>query len=198
MATIALFHSVLGLRPGMRDAAERLEAAGHTVHLVDQYAGLVFDDYETASRYAEEERGYPSLMQAALEGVAGIEGPLVVAGFSNGGGMAEFVAANRPAVVGVLMLSGALPPAMIGATWPAGVPAQIHYTESDPFRSQEGIDAVVAAVRDADGEVESFDYPGRGHLFADPSKVDEFQPDEAELMWSRVMEFLARVDEATT
>ena len=196
MATIALFHSVLGLRPGMRDASERLTAAGHDVHLVDQYDGLVFDDYEAASAYAEGERGFPALMQAALEGVAGIDGPFVVAGFSNGGGMAEYVAASRPGVVGVLMLSGALPPDLIGITWPSGVPAQIHYTEADPFRSQDGVDAVLAAVRAAGGEAEAFDYPGSGHLFADPSKEDEFQPEEADLMWGRVLAFLARVDAA--
>ncbi len=39
-----------------------------------------------------------------------------------------------------------------------------------------------------------YDYPGFGHLFADPSKADEFQPAEAELMWSRVLDFLSRVE----
>jgi dienelactone hydrolase len=198
MASIALFHSVLGLRPGMHDAAERLTAAGHTVHLVDQFDGLVFDDYEPASVYAEQDRGFPALMQAAIEGVASIEGPLLVGGFSNGGGMAEFVAANRAGVTGVLLLSGALPPDVIGISWPSGVPAQVHYTEGDPFRRQDNVDAVLRAVRDAGGEVETFDYPGDGHLFADPSKTDEYQPEEAEVMWARVIDFVARVDGATT
>ena len=90
------------------------------------------------------------------------------------------------------MLSGALDPAVIGVTWPQGVPAQVHYTVDDPFRQQEEIDAVVAAVEAADATVEVFDYPGSGHLFADPSKADEYQPAEAGVMWSRVAEFLER------
>lgn len=45
MASIALFHSVLGVRPGVQDAAARLRARGHEVLVVDQYDGRSFDDY---------------------------------------------------------------------------------------------------------------------------------------------------------
>jgi dienelactone hydrolase len=191
VATVALFHSALGVRPGVDDAAELLRSRGHEVRVVDQYAGRVFDDYETAMAYVEEV-GFPALMAKALELTADLPDGFVTAGFSNGGGMAEFVAGSRP-VSGVLMLSGALDPAEIGLTWPRGVPAQIHYTVDDPFRSQEGIDAVVAAAEAAGAAVEIFDYPGSGHLFADPSKADEYQPAEAALMWERVTGFLDRI-----
>jgi dienelactone hydrolase len=191
VATIALFHSVLGLRPGVDDAAELMRAHGHEVRVVDQYDGMVFDDYEPAMAYANEV-GYPALMTKALELTADMPDGFVTAGFSNGGGMAEYVAASRPGVQGVLMLSGALDPAVIGVTWPQSVSAQVHYTVDDPFRQQEEIDAVVAAVEAAGATVEVFDYPGSGHLFADPSKADEYQPAEAAVMWSRVAEFLER------
>jgi dienelactone hydrolase len=191
VATVALFHSALGVRPGVDDAAELLRSRGHEVRVVDQYAGRVFDDYETAMAYVEEV-GFPALMAKALELTADLPDGFVTAGFSNGGGMAEFVAGSRP-VSGVLILSGALDPAEIGLTWPRGVPAQIHYTVDDPFRSQEGIDAVVAAAEAAGAAVEIFDYPGSGHLFADPSKADEYQPAEAALMWERVTGFLDRI-----
>ena len=36
MAQVALFHSVLGVRPGIHEAATRLRAAGHDVLVVDQ------------------------------------------------------------------------------------------------------------------------------------------------------------------
>lgn len=113
----------------------------------------------------------------------------VAAGFSNGGGMSEYVATQRP-VTGVLMLSGALPLNMIGVdAWPAGVPAQIHYTVHDPFRRQESVDAVAASVRAAGAALEVFDYPGDGHLFTDPSLEREHQPAEATLLWQRVLAF---------
>jgi hypothetical protein len=31
-------------------------------------------------------------------------------------------------------------------------------------------------------------------VFTDASKADEFQPDEAKLLWERVLDFLERVD----
>jgi dienelactone hydrolase len=198
MATVALFHSVLGPREGVHDAAALLREHGHSVLVVDQYGGRTFDDYPEASAFAES-IGYPALMRLALESTAELPAPLVTAGFSNGGGMAELVATARPGdVVGVLMLSGALPLEVIGAQWPAGVPAQIHYTLDDPFRSQEGIDAVAATVREAGGECEVFDYAGGGHVFTDASKPDEYQPEEARLLWERALAFLGRVDSGRT
>ena len=35
MAEVVLFHSALGLRPGVTTAADRLRAAGHKVHAPD-------------------------------------------------------------------------------------------------------------------------------------------------------------------
>jgi dienelactone hydrolase len=190
MTNIALFHSVLGVRPGVTAAADRLRAAGHDVLVVDQYEGRVFDDYDEADEFARA-IGYPTLMGRAAEAVQGLSDGFIAAGFSNGGGMAEFVATVRP-VSGVLMFSGALPLEMIGVdAWPAGVPAQIHYTTEDPFRSQEAIDAVAAQVRAAAAAIEVFDYPGRGHLFTDASLPREYDEAAADLLWSRVLPFCA-------
>jgi len=188
MASIALFHSVLGVRRCVLDAGERLRAAGHEVRIVDQYGGRYFDDYQEASAFAEA-IGYPALMQQAADAVQDLADGFVVAGFSNGGGMAEFVATRR-SVAGVLMLSGALPLRMIGVEqWPGGLPGQIHYALDDPFRNQEGIDAVLSAARAANAEVAMFDYPGHGHLFTDASLPEEFDPEAAELLWDRVLSF---------
>jgi dienelactone hydrolase len=194
MTTIALFHSVLGVRPGIVAAADRLRAAGHDVVVVDQYEGRGFDDYAEASAFAEA-IGYPTLMAGAAEAVRDQPEDLLVAGFSNGGGMAEFVATQRP-VRGVLMLSGALPLEMMGVdAWPAAVPAQIHYATDDPRRIQAWVDAVVADVRRAGAAVDLFDYPGSGHLFTDPSLPDEYDEQSAELLWSRVEAFCASPSE---
>ena len=190
MTDVALFHSILGVRPGVLDAAERLGAAGHTVHVVDQYDGRTFDDYDEADVFAESV-GYPELMRRALTAVESLPDGFVVAGFSNGAGMAEHVAVNRP-VSGALLFSGALPLRFLGdVSWPSGVPAQIHQTLDDPFRSDENTVEVAQSIRDAGGEVELFDYPGAGHLFTDTSMVDEFDAESAELMWERVLAFLA-------
>lgn len=190
MSTVALFHSVLGVRPGVLDAAARLRTAGHEVHVVDQYDGRVFDGYDEAAAFAEG-IGYPALMARAEAAVAGLPDGFAVAGFSNGGGMAEYVATRRR-VAGVVLLSGTLPLELLGVdAWPAGVPAQVHYAVDDPFRQQEWVDAVVGAVRAAGAPVEVFDYPGSGHLFTDASLPVEHDPRATEQLWSRVLPFVA-------
>lgn len=192
MATIALFHSVLGIRPGLLQFADTLRAAGHEVHVMDQNEGKVFDEYEPAMALMEEV-GFKELTARAMAATANLPDGFVTAGFSNGAGMAEYVAGRRR-VAGVLMLGGALDLEWLDMSWPAGVPAQIHTTVDDPWREQEGIDGVAQAVKAAGGEIEVFDYPGSGHLFADSSKADEYQPAEADLMMTRIKAFLDRID----
>lgn len=192
MSQIALFHSVLGVRPGVLEAARRLRSVGHDVEVVDQYDGRVFDDYEEASAYAER-IGFPALMESAVAAVAPLPDGFIAAGFSNGGGMAEYVATQRR-VGGVVMVSAALPLEMLGATtWPTDVPAQIHYTLDDPFRQQDWIDSLVGSIRSAGAPLELFDYPGSGHLFTDPSLPGEHEAEAAELVYERVLGFCSAV-----
>jgi dienelactone hydrolase len=191
MASIALFHSVLGVRPGISDAAGRLRAAGHDVLVVDQYDGRVFDDYDEAGRYVEEV-GFPALMARAADAVRDLPDGFVAAGFSNGAGMAEHVATRRR-VSGVLLVSGALPMAVLGApSWPAGLPAQLHRATGDPLRSAEWDDALAADVAAAGGVLEVIRYEVTGHLFTDPSLPAEYDEQASELLWQRALAFCDR------
>ncbi|MBA2559860.1 MAG: dienelactone hydrolase family protein [Propionibacteriales bacterium] len=193
MTDIAMFHSVLGVRPGVHAAADLLRSHGHTVHVIDQYDGRVFSDYGEAAAFAET-LGYPALMAAAVELTRALPEGLVCMGFSNGAAMAQFVASSRQGVGGAVLLSGAIDPTELGLTaWPPTVPVQIHFTVDDPFRQQAWLEAAVGAVRAAGAEVEQFNYPGSGHLFTDPSLEGEYQPIEAEQLWPRVLDFIARV-----
>jgi hypothetical protein len=65
-------------------------AAGHDVHVIDQYNGRVFDDYEEADAFVKS-IGFPALMSAAVEAVSGLPDGFVAMGFSNGAGMATHV-----------------------------------------------------------------------------------------------------------
>jgi dienelactone hydrolase len=102
--------------------------------------------------------------------------------------------ATQRELSGVVMVSGSLGLDELGVeAWPAGLPAQIHYSIDDPFRNQEWIDSVIAAVRGSGSPVEMFDYPGAGHLFSDSSLADEYDSANAELLWTRLTEFCATV-----
>lgn len=189
MATIALFHSALGVRPGVLDAADRLRAAGHHAVVVDQYGGRTFDDYASAAAHVDS-LGFPALMQSALDATAELADGFVVAGFSNGAGMAEHVALHREVAAAVL-LSGALPLPFLGASaWPGAVPVQLHYATRDPFRNQEWVTGLLADVRSSGAAAELYEYDAHGHLFTDASLTAEYDAESAELLWKRVTRFL--------
>lgn len=189
MSRIALFHSVLGVRPGIEDAAARLRSAGHEVLVVDQYGGRSFDDYDEASRFVDS-IGFPALMEQAVDAVSGLEDGFVTMGFSNGAGMATHIAATR-GVSAAVLCSGALPLEMIGAsTWPRRVPTQLHYAVDDPFKDEESVTSVLRSINEAGNVAEYVQYPGRGHLFTDESLPDEYDSAAAEALWSHVLRFL--------
>jgi dienelactone hydrolase len=191
MSQIALFHSALGVRAGVTGLADRLRAAGHEVLVVDQYDGRTFDAQDEAGAYVGSV-GFPALMGRAVEAVTGLDDGFVAMGFSNGAGMAEFVATQR-AVSRVVLMSGALPLGMLGAgAWPSGVAVQLHYAAADPYRVAEWVDAFVAEVTASGAPLEChLDYPVAGHLFTDPTLPDEYDAAAAELLTERVLAFCA-------
>ena len=190
MTTIALFHSVLGVRQGVLDAAERVRQDGHDVLVVDLFDGRTFEDYPPALTFAQEV-GHEMLMQRAVEADSALPDGFVSAGFSLGCVMAVHVATQRT-VSGVLMVAGAIPVSAFDndVRWPAGVPTQTHSTLADPWREQDEIDQAVRDVEAGGGTIEVFDYPGSGHLFTDPTLPAEYDPDATETFWSRVLPFV--------
>src|SRR3712207_9425151 len=109
MTQIALFHSVLGVRPGILDAADRLRAAGHEVLVVDQYDGLVFDDYAEAGAFVAR-IGFPPLLDAPVAGAPDLAHGFVARRLLPGGGQGGTVA-THPGGRGEGVISAALAPA---------------------------------------------------------------------------------------
>jgi dienelactone hydrolase len=153
--------------------------------------GRVFDEYEPAMEFSQQ-RGHESLFASAVDAVAGLPDGFIVAGFSQGSGVAVAVATRR-AVSGVLQLSGLNPLEWFGddAAWPHGVDSQSHQMIDDPFRDPV-VEQATRDVTDAGGTLEVFDYPGSGHLFTDPSLAAEYDGAATELLWTRVLPFVAQ------
>ena len=198
MAEVVLFHSVLGLRPGVIAAADRLRAAGHTVHTPDLFDGEVFDDLDDGMR-KEEAIGFREIARRTEEAVATLPEELVFAGFSMGIVYAEMLAASRPGALGAVLMHGAVPVEGLSEffgveRWPEGVPVQVHYAAGDPWvEAEEEVTPLGEAVRGAGATFEEYVYPGSGHLFADPD-VPEYDHASSEAMWERVISFLERID----
>ncbi len=62
MAEVLLFHDAHGLTYGVRDFADTLTRAGHTVHVPDLYEGRTFDHLEDGVAYAQEV-GFGSILE---------------------------------------------------------------------------------------------------------------------------------------
>jgi dienelactone hydrolase len=191
MAEVLLFHHVQGLTSGIRDFAERLRQAGHTVHTPDLFEGRVFDKIEEGLAHVNEV-GFGEVIERGRRAAEGLPDELVYAGFSLGALPAQMLAQTRPGAQGALLFHGCAPTAEFGGAWPPGVPVQIHGMDADPFFVDEGdIDAaraLVASTKDA----ELFLYPGNGHLFADNSLPD-YDEEAATLLIERVLGFLGAV-----
>jgi len=188
VAEVLLFHHAHGLTSGVRDVAETLRGAGHTVHLPDLYDGHVFEDLEAGIDYARSV-GFGTIMERGRLAADGLPVELVYGGFSLGVMSAQMLAQTRAGARGALLFHACLPTDEFGGAWPQGVPVQIHGMEADPFFADEGdLDAARALVASTN-DAELFLYPGDKHLFADDS-LPSFDEHAAMLLMKRTLDFL--------
>jgi dienelactone hydrolase len=191
MAEVLLFHHAHGLTDGVRKFADVLRGDGHVVHLPDLYDGRVFEGLAQGLAYAGQV-GFDTIMERGRAASDGLPDTLVYAGFSLGVMPAQMLAQTRPGAKGALLFHSCIPVSEFGDAWPAGVPAQIHGMDADPFFMDEGdVDAARALVTSAP-DAELFLYPGDRHLFADVS-LAAYEEAAAMLLTERVLGFLGRV-----
>jgi dienelactone hydrolase len=188
MAEVLLFHHVLGRTTGVNGFAERLRAAGHTVHVPDLYDGEVFGTLDEGMAHVREV-GFGSIIEGGRRVAEDLPADLVYAGFSLGVLPAQMLAQTRTGARGALLLESCVPTSEFGDGWPAGVPVQIHGMDADPSFAGEGdIDAARALVASTP-DAELFVYPGDRHLFADDS-LPSYDAAAAALLTERVLTFL--------
>ncbi|MCE7082016.1 dienelactone hydrolase family protein [Streptomyces sp. ST2-7A] len=205
MADVILFHSALGLRPAVLDLAERLRAAGHTVHVPDLYAEtdgpggagtaapVVTDDTQKAAELVESVGREELLRRAARAAAPHSERRPVYAGLSLGASLAQTVALGDSRARGLLLLHGTadLPE---DASAP-DLPAQLHIADPDPFEPHDWQTAWYLGMRRAGVDLEVFRYPGAGHLYTDPDLPDH-DAEATERTLTIALDFLAELDAA--
>lgn len=191
MAEVLLFHHGCGLTAGVREFAEELRRAGHTVHLPDLYEGHVFGSLEEGLEYARK-AGFEVITERGRAAAEGLPRELVYAGFSLGVLPAQLLAQTRAGAKGALLVEACVPVSEFGDGWPEGVPVQVHGMAGDEIFAGEGdLDAARALVESA-AEGELFLYPGDRHLFAD-SGLPSYDERAATLLRERVIGFLDAV-----
>jgi dienelactone hydrolase len=189
VAEVLLYHHAQGQTPGFLAFADELRAAGHVVHAPDVYDGKTFGDLDEGVGYAKQV-GFDVILQRGVDAAEGLRAELVYAGFSLGVMPAQMLAQTRAGARGALLFHGCFPTAEFGASWPDGVPVQIHMMEGDEW-SQEDLPAARDLVEVAEN-AELFLYPGDAHLFAD-SSLGDFDAQAAALLEERTLAFLQAV-----
>jgi len=185
LATVLLCHSVYGLRDLEREAAARLRAAGHRVATPDLYEGRTAETVE-AGFALRDATGWDVMVARAAEAAEALPAETVLAGFSMGAAVAAALWPERPATAGLLLLHGLV--ALPDNARP-GLPVQLHLAEPDPWEDEVFVAEWTADTRGAGLALETFRYPGVGHLFADRTLPD-YGEAAAEAMWDRVLDFL--------
>ncbi|MER7999190.1 MULTISPECIES: dienelactone hydrolase family protein [unclassified Streptomyces] len=184
---IMLFHSVYGLRPAVREAADRLRAAGHDVRVPDLYEGQTAETVEEG-RELKERIGKEELLRRAILAAAPYsERGLVYAGFSLGGSVAQTLALGDEKARGLLLLHGTSDIAENASV--DELPVQLHVADPDAFEPHDWLTAWYLRMRQAGADVEVFRYPGAGHLFTD-RELPDYDEDAAEATWRTALGFL--------
>jgi dienelactone hydrolase len=191
MTDVILFHHAQGLTEGIRDFADQLRAAGHSVTVPDLYEGKTFESIQDGIAYAEE-TGFGTIIERGEAAAEALPAGIVYAGFSLGVLPAQKLAQTRGGAKGALLFESCVPVSEFGSEWPPGVPVQIHGMDSDAIFAGEGdLDAAKDLVGKAT-DAELFLYPGDRHLFAD-SSLPSYDAAAATLLRQRVLDFLGRV-----
>jgi dienelactone hydrolase len=186
MASLALFHSVYGLRPAVRAVAERFRADGHHVVAPDLYGVTPADTLDEGFALADKV-GWETMLERAREAVRHLPADAVLAGLSMGTSIANALLRERPRTSGLLLLSST---GGSFAALPAGFRAQLHVADpDDEYAPSEDVERWTAEMTAADASFEVFRYPDVGHLWTDPGLTD-YDALASDLTWQRCAEFL--------
>jgi carboxymethylenebutenolidase len=184
-----------GLVGHIKDVADRFAAEGFVALAPDFYHGIQADEPDEAMRLLMGlaiDRAARDIAGAAayLSGHEAVDGPAIGAvGFCMGGSLALWsatVAENIHAAVGFYP---AVPWERMSPDWPNydGKSAIIHCSEEDGTSAAEGIQAAVAAIEGAGGDVEVYDYPHTHHAFFNDDRPEVFDAEAAGDAWQRTV-----------
>lgn len=187
LMNIVLFHSTYGLRPGVRQAADRLRGAGHEVWTPDLFEGRTFETVEEGMAFKDRIGKDELLRRAVLAAAPYSERGLVYAGFSLGASVAQTLALGDEKARGLLLLHGTsdlAPNASVD-----DLPVQLHVAEPDPFETDDWLSAWYLQMGRAGADVEIYRYAGAGHVYTDPDLPD-YDEEAAEATWRVALGFL--------
>jgi len=190
---VLVLHAWWGLNETIKDFCTHLAGEGTTVFAPDLYNGKLattipeaealrdaldwkaaFNEISAAAVYLQEHCGKPAK-------------DLAVIGFSLGAFFALNLSTTDPERVNKVVVFYGTGPADFAK---AKATYQGHFAENDPFEPDSEVYALEEELKKAGHPTTFYHYPGTGHWFFEPDRVDAFNPEAAKIAWGRMLSFL--------
>ncbi|MCC7448303.1 MAG: dienelactone hydrolase family protein [Anaerolineae bacterium] len=192
---VLVLHAWWGLNDTIKNICKRLSDAGYVAFAPDLYHGKLTDQIPEAEALAAAldknvSRARADLADAVmfLKERAGANS-LAVIGFSLGAFYALDLSVNTPESIRSVALFYGTGPADFSQSKADYLG---HFAETDEFEPPSNVDSLEEALRQAGRPVTFYRYSGTGHWFAEPDRVQAYNPAAAKLAWDRTMTFLNR------
>ena len=192
---VLVLHAWWGLNDTMRAVCRRLAEAGFVAFAPDLYHGKVADTIADAeilgsaldSNHLQAKAEIADATRFLNERVGQADGGLAVIGFSLGAYYAlDLAAADPEHIRSVVIFYGTG-----GGDFSTSRAAYLgHFAEDDPYEPQPNVDELEEALRSAGRPVAFYRYPGAGHWFFEPDRIDAYNQAAASLAWDRTLTFL--------
>jgi carboxymethylenebutenolidase len=190
---VLVLHAWWGLNDTIKDFCTRLAGEGFTAFAPDLYHGKLATTIPKAEALRDAldwKASIPEISAAAefLQGSCGEPGKgLAVIGFSLGTFFALNLSTTDPERVNKVVVFYGTGPADFAKSRST---YQGHFAENDPFEPNSEVKGLEEELKKAGRPVAFYTYPGTGHWFFEPDRVDAFNQEAAELAWERTLAFL--------
>jgi carboxymethylenebutenolidase len=190
---VVVIHENRGLNPHIEDVARRLALEGFVALAPDflsPQGGTPEDEDQAREMIGQLDQ--QQTVQNALAAVDFLEShdattdKVGVVGFCWGGGLANQVAVNSAEVDAVVPFYGRQPAS--GDVAKIEAPLLLHYAGLDD-RINAGIPEYEQALKDAEVDYTIHMYEGANHAFHNDTSEARYDPQAAELAWSRTIDF---------
>ena len=192
---VLVLHPWWGLNDTIKTVCTRLADTGFSAFAPDLYHGRLATTIPEAESLSNALDGEQA-MQDVLAGMdflsqhcRGAEQGLAVIGFSLGAYFAlQLSIADPQRIRAVVLFYGTGP----GDFSTSQAEYLGHFAENDPYESAEYVDSLEETLRTAGRPVTFYRYPGTGHWFFEPDRIEAYNPDAAALAWERTLDFLPK------
>ncbi|HYO57698.1 dienelactone hydrolase family protein [Archangium sp.] len=189
---VVVIHEWWGLTDQIRGIADRLAREGFTAFAPDLYRGKVTKDATEAGKLMsalDRKQAVEDLSRAVEALQRRAPGTKVaVLGFCMGGALTLAAAAMDTRVAAAVPFYG-IPPEEAADLAKIRCPVLGHYANIDDWCTPDRVDALEKKLKGASVPLELHRYDA-GHAFFNENRPEVYSPRNAELAWTRTVEFL--------